>query len=114
MRIEKGGMRDILKWGEMVRTHHLPSVVYAYCMHCGSTCHGGLQGCRASTHLPTHEERMTRYLTARIIVTLLGIAVWGYGQHYALSNVRVAGMLIMGVALAMRFAPKRWFDEEDA
>jgi len=57
---------------------------------------------------------MTRYLTARIIVTLLGIAVWGYGQHYALSNVRVAGMLIMGVALAMRFAPKRWFDEEDA
>ena len=57
---------------------------------------------------------MTRYLTARIIVTLVGIAVWGYGQHYDLSNIRVGGMLIMGVALAMRFAPKRWFDEEDA
>lgn len=56
---------------------------------------------------------MTRYLTARIIVTLVGIAVWGYGQHYELSNVRVVGMLVLGVALAMRFAPKRWFDEEE-
>ena len=57
---------------------------------------------------------MTRYLTARIIVTLAGIAVWSYGQHYELSQVRVGGMLVLGVALAMRFAPKRWFDEEEA
>lgn len=57
---------------------------------------------------------MTRYLTARIIVTLVGIAVWGYGQHYELSQVRMGGMLVLGVALAMRFAPKRWFDEDEA
>lgn len=56
---------------------------------------------------------MTRYLTARIIVTLVGIGVWGYGQRYEVSQVRVGGMLILGVALAMRFAPKRWFDEEE-
>ena len=57
---------------------------------------------------------MTRYLTARITVTLVGIAVWGYGQRYESAQVRVGGMLILGVALAMRFAPKRWFDEEGA
>lgn len=57
---------------------------------------------------------MTRYLTARIVVTLVGIAVWGYGQRAGLSRVRMGGMLILGVALAMRFAPKRWFDEENA
>ena len=55
---------------------------------------------------------MTRYLWARIIVTLLGIAVWGYGQRYDLSQVRIAGIVILGVALLLRFAPKRWFDEE--
>ncbi len=56
---------------------------------------------------------MTRYLTARIVVTLLGVGVWGYGQRNELSQLRVAGMLILGVALAMRFAPRRWFDEGD-
>lgn len=57
---------------------------------------------------------MTRYLTTRIIVTLVGIVIWGYGQHYEQAQVRVGGMLVLGVALAMRFAPKRWFDEEEA
>ena len=56
---------------------------------------------------------MTRYLTARIAVTCVGIVVWAYGQRSDLSQVRVIGMLILGVALAMRFAPKRWFDDED-
>ena len=56
---------------------------------------------------------MTRYLTARITVTIVGIVVWAYGQRSDLPQVRVVGMLILGVALAMRFAPKRWFDETD-
>ncbi|MEO8624297.1 MAG: hypothetical protein ABI625_24665 [bacterium] len=55
---------------------------------------------------------MTRYLWARIIVTLAGIAVWGYGQRYDLPQVRFGGIVILGVALLLRFAPKRWFDEE--
>ena len=55
---------------------------------------------------------MTRYLTARIVVTLVGIVVWAYGQRADLAQVRVVGMLILGVALAMRFAPKRWFDDD--
>jgi len=56
---------------------------------------------------------MTRYLLARIIVTLVGIAVWGYGQRFELPAVRIGGIGILAVALMMRFAPRRWFDDEE-
>lgn len=55
---------------------------------------------------------MTRYILARIIVTLVGVVVWGYGQHADLPQVRAGGIVILAVALVMRFAPKRWFDDE--
>lgn len=55
---------------------------------------------------------MTRYLVTRITLTLLGIAVWGYGQRYDLAQVRAGGILILAVALLMRFAPRRWFDDD--
>ena len=55
---------------------------------------------------------MTRFILARIIVTLVGVVVWGYGQHADLPRVRLGGIVILGVALLMRFAPKRWFDDE--
>ena len=55
---------------------------------------------------------MTRYLLARIIVTLAGVAVWGYGQRFALPAVRILGIAILAVALMLRFAPRRWFDDE--
>ena len=55
---------------------------------------------------------MTRYLTARVIVTLVGVGVWGYGQHENLPGVRMGGIVILAVALLMRFAPRRWFDDE--
>jgi hypothetical protein len=54
---------------------------------------------------------VTRYLLARIIVTLVGVAVWGYGQRFELSTVRIGGIAILAVALMMRFAPRRWFDD---
>jgi hypothetical protein len=50
---------------------------------------------------------MTRYIVARVIVTLVGIVVWGYGQHVDNPQVRVGGMVILGVALLMRFARKK-------
>ena len=53
---------------------------------------------------------MTRYLLARIIVTLAGVAVWGYGQRFDLPQVRIAGIGILAIALMLRFAPRRWFD----
>lgn len=55
---------------------------------------------------------MTRFILARIIVTLVGIVVWGYGQRVELPRVRLVGIVILVVALLMRFAPKRWFDDE--
>ena len=57
---------------------------------------------------------MTRYLLARVIVTLVGIAVWGYGQRFELPGVRIGGIAILAVALALRFAPRRWFDDEES
>ena len=55
---------------------------------------------------------MSRFLLARLVVALLGIAVWGYGQRAALPDVRIAGIAVLAVALLMRFAPRRWFDDE--
>ncbi len=52
---------------------------------------------------------MTRLLITRIVLTLIGIGVWGYGQRTEQPQVRVAGMAILAIALLMRFAPKRWF-----
>lgn len=54
---------------------------------------------------------MTRLLVGRLVVTLIGIAVWGYGQRTEQPQVRVAGIVILAVALLLRFAPKRWFGD---
>lgn len=54
---------------------------------------------------------MTRYILARIIVTLIGVGVWGYGQRAELPQVRVGGMVILMIALLLRFVPKRWFGD---
>ena len=56
---------------------------------------------------------MTRYILARVVVTLVGIGVWGYGQRQDIAQVRVLGMAILALALLMRFAPKRWFDDNE-
>ena len=54
---------------------------------------------------------MTRILYARIALTLIGIAIWGYGQRYDDPRMRIAGMGVLVVVLVLRFAPKRWFDD---
>jgi hypothetical protein len=54
---------------------------------------------------------MTRLLVARIVLTLIGIAVWGYGNASNQPRVMYAGMGLLVIALLMRFVPKRWFDE---
>ena len=55
---------------------------------------------------------MTRYILARMAVTLLGVGIWGYGQRFDLPNVRMGGIVVIALALLMRFAPKRWFDDQ--
>lgn len=54
---------------------------------------------------------MTRLLIARVVLTLIGIAVWGYGNATNQPRVMYAGMGVLAIALVMRFLPKRWFDE---
>ena len=54
---------------------------------------------------------MTRLLIARVLLTLVGIFVWGYGNATNQPRVMYAGMGLLAIALLMRFVPKRWFDE---
>ncbi len=57
---------------------------------------------------------MKRSVIARLIVSFIGIGVWGYGNSTNQANVRVLGMVILGIAILMRFLPKRWFDGPEA
>jgi hypothetical protein len=54
---------------------------------------------------------MTRLLIARIVLSGIGVLVWGYGNATNQPRFLYAGMGILLVALLLRFAPKRWFDE---
>jgi hypothetical protein len=54
---------------------------------------------------------MMRLLVARLVLTGIGIVVWGYGNATAQPRVMYAGMGILAIALLLRFVPKRWFDE---
>lgn len=54
---------------------------------------------------------MTRLLIARVVLTAIGILVWGYGNATNQPRVMYAGMGLLAIALLMRFVPKRWFDE---
>jgi hypothetical protein len=53
---------------------------------------------------------MTRLLVARLVLSGIGVLVWGYGNATAQPRFMYAGMGILLVALLLRFAPKRWFD----
>jgi hypothetical protein len=52
---------------------------------------------------------MTRLLIARVVLTLIGVAVWAYGRDSTDPQMRYTGLAIIGIALLLRFAPKRWF-----
>jgi len=52
-----------------------------------------------------------RLLIARLALTGIGIAVWGYGNVTREPRLMYSGMGILAVALVMRFLPKHWFDD---
>ena len=54
---------------------------------------------------------MTRCILVRMVVTLLGVGIWGYGQRFDLPNVRMGGIVVIALALLLRFAPGRWFND---
>ena len=56
---------------------------------------------------------MTRLLVARLVLSGIGVIVWGYGNATSQPRFMYAGMGILLVALLMRFATKRWFDDQN-
>jgi len=54
---------------------------------------------------------MMRLLIARLALTGIGIAVWGYGNATGQPRLMYSGLGILVVVLLMRFLPKRWFDD---
>jgi hypothetical protein len=54
---------------------------------------------------------MKRLLLARLVLTAIGVLVWGYGNARNQDGYMYAGMAVLAIALLMRFLPKRWFDD---
>lgn len=54
---------------------------------------------------------MMRLLVARLVLTGIGIVVWGYGNATSQPQFMWVGMGLLAIALLLRFVPKRWFDE---
>lgn len=53
-----------------------------------------------------------RLLRVRLAVAALGAAIWFAGVRYDDSTSRVVGMVLMAVALLLRFVPKRFLGAE--
>jgi hypothetical protein len=54
---------------------------------------------------------MTRLLVARLVLSGIGVLVWGYGNATSQPRIMYAGMAILLIALLLRFAPRHWFDD---
>jgi hypothetical protein len=54
------------------------------------------------------EARVRQLLLARAALAVIGVVVWGYGYRIDDPNVRLAAIVILAVALLLRFVPKRW------
>jgi hypothetical protein len=52
-----------------------------------------------------------RLLLARLVLTAIGVLVWGFGNATSQAAYMYAGMAVLAIALLMRFLPKRWFDD---
>jgi hypothetical protein len=48
---------------------------------------------------------MHRLALLKLAVAALGLAVWGYGARADIGSVRLAGMVIIGVAVLLRLLP---------
>jgi hypothetical protein len=49
---------------------------------------------------------MNRILVARLVLTAIGIILWGYGQRMDQPNLRIAGIGVLAVSLVLRFFAK--------
>lgn len=55
---------------------------------------------------------MKRLLLARLVLTGIGVLVWGYGNATNQSPYMYAGMGVLAVALVLRFVPRRWIGDD--
>ena len=56
---------------------------------------------------------MTRLALIKLALGALGVVVWGYGTRIDDERVRLAGMIILAVAVALRLLPRAWRDRID-
>jgi hypothetical protein len=49
---------------------------------------------------------VTRLAGIKLALVAAGIGVWGYGARIDAPRVRVAGMIVLAVAVALRFLPR--------
>jgi hypothetical protein len=54
---------------------------------------------------------MKRKLLARLVLTGVGVLIWGYGNATDQNRLMYAGIAILAVALLLRFVPKRWLGD---
>lgn len=54
---------------------------------------------------------MKRVLLARTVLAAIGVAVWAWGYRTDDRNIRLAGIVVLALALLLRFVPARWFGE---
>ena len=50
---------------------------------------------------------MRRLILGRTALAAIGVVVWGYGYRVDDANVRLAAIVVLAVALLLRFVPPR-------
>lgn len=48
---------------------------------------------------------MKRLALIKFVIAAAGILVWGYGARVDSEHIRLAGMIVIAVAVALRFLP---------
>ena len=48
---------------------------------------------------------MNRFALLKLVIAAVGIAIWGYGARADIAPVRLAGMIVIAVAVLLRLLP---------
>ena len=56
---------------------------------------------------------MTRLALIKVALAAVGIIVWGYGTRVDDAQLRMVGMSLLVVAVALRLLPRAWRDRID-
>jgi hypothetical protein len=54
------------------------------------------------------QARVKRLLVVRTVLAVLGVVVWGYGYRVDDPDIRLGAIIVLALALLLRFVPKRW------